>query len=246
MLPDFLVIGTQRGGTTSLYNYLVRHPKVAAAATKEVHYFSLFYERGDEWYESNFPRSRGWRKRITGEATPYYLFHPEAPDRAQRLVPGAKLIALLRDPVARAFSHYKHERRLGEESLSFEDALAQEDERLSGDPFVDGSHQHFSYFARGRYAEQLRNWWRVYPRDRLIILRSEDLFADPQHVYEDVLSFLELPPHRLRSFDVFNAGAELEQIADETKRRLYDAFRPHNAELYELIGRDMGWDASTP
>jgi hypothetical protein len=242
VLPDFLIIGAQRAGTTSLYNYLARHPKVAPAATNEVHYFTLFYDRGDDWYESNFPRSRGWRKRITGEATPYYLFHPDAPERARRLVPDATLIALLRDPVARAFSHYRHERRLGEESLTFDDAIAREAERLSGDPFVDGSHQHFSYVARGRYAEQIRNWWSHYPRERLLILRAEDLFKDPQTVYAAVLGSLGLPAHRLRSYEVFNAGAELDEMPAETKRYLYDYFRPHNAELYELIGRDMGWD----
>lgn len=243
MLPDFLIIGTQRGGTTSLYNYLVHHPKVAPAATKEVHYFTLFYDRGEEWYESNFPRSRGWRKRVTGEATPYYLFHPDAPERAGRLVPSARLIALLRDPVARAFSHYRHERRLGEESLSFEDAVAREPERLSGDPFADGSHQHFSYVARGRYAEQLRNWWQHFPREQLLILRAEDLYAQPDSVYAEVVSFLGLPGHRLRSYDVFNAGAELEGIPEDAKRSLYEYFRPYNAELYELIGRDMGWES---
>lgn len=243
MLPDFLIIGTQRGGTTSLYNYLAEHPKVAPAAVKEVHYFTLFHDRGDEWYESNFPRSRGLRKRITGEATPYYLFHPDVPERAHRLCPDAKLIALLRDPVARAFSHYQHERRLGEEPLSFAEAIAKEDERLSGDPFVDGSHQHFSYAARGRYAEQLRRWWSRFPRERLLILRSEDLFTDPGAVYAQTLEFLGLPNHRPRRFEVFNAGAELDEIEPYVRHELTAYFRPHNTELYELIDRDMGWEA---
>jgi hypothetical protein len=240
LLPDFLIIGTQRGGTTSLYNYLAAHPRVAPATRKEVHYFTLFCDRGVDWYASNFPRSRGIRKRMTGEATPYYLFHPEVPGRVRDVCPDAKLIALLRNPVARAFSHYRHERRLGEETLSFEEAIAAEDGRLSGDPFIDGSHQHYSYLARGRYAEQLRNWWKTFPREQMLVLKSEDLFADPETSYGRTLDFLGLARHRLRSYERYNVG-EVEGMGSEVRARLSEYFRPYNEELYELIGGDMGW-----
>ncbi len=241
MLPDFLIIGTQRGGTTSLYSYLARHPKVAPASVKEVHYFSFFYERGSSWYESNFPRSRGLRGRISGESSPYYLFHPHVPERVLAVCPDVKLIALLREPVARAYSHYRHECRLGEESLSFEDAIAKENERFAGDPFLDGSHQHFSYAARGRYAEQLENWYQHFPREQMLILRSEDLFNDPERVCAETLGFLGLRPHRLSAYERYNAGAELAGIKPGLRRELTEYFRPHNERLYTLVDRDMGW-----
>src|SRR5436309_16134274 len=109
MLPDFIVIGAQKSGTGSLYAYLNGHPDVAGARVKEVHYFDLHYHRGVDWYLDQFPDEAAARPRCTGEASPYYLFHPHAPRRAFDLVPDARLIALLRDPVDRAISHYHHE-----------------------------------------------------------------------------------------------------------------------------------------
>ena len=250
MLPDFLIIGTQRGGTTSLYNYLTEHPKIAPARVKEVHYFSVNYGKGLDWYRSFFPRTRGLRRRITGEASPYYIFHPHSPGRARELLPDVKLIALLRDPVARAFSHYRHEVGLGEEPLSFEEAVAREDERigpdvekLALDPSYEGhAHRHYSYIARGRYVEQLRNWTRAFPRERLLVLRSEDLFDDPRAVYSRTIDFLGLPSHDLDRFERYNAARELEGLTPGLRDRLREYFRPFNVQLGAFVGRDFGWD----
>ena len=140
-MPDFLIIGTQRGGTTSLYNYLLARPQIAAATRKEVHFFDNNFHRGIPWYRAHFPSLiqgdmaetiRGQRF-ITGEASPYYLFHPHAPARAALVVPKAKLIVLLRNPVDRAYSHYCRMVKKGRETLSFEDALAQEEIRTRGE-----------------------------------------------------------------------------------------------------------------
>src|SRR5579885_2674785 len=128
LLPDFIIIGTQRGGTTSLYAYLGQHPQIAPAVIKEVHFFDNNYERGVGWYRTQFPflieksiaKNIGQQNFITGEASPYYLFHPHVPERAAKVVPGAKLIVLLRNPIDRAYSHYYHEVELGHEKLSFE------------------------------------------------------------------------------------------------------------------------------
>jgi hypothetical protein len=252
MLPDFLIIGTQRGGTTSLYNYLSAHPKIALARQKEVHYFSVNYEKGLDWYESFFPRTRGLRRRITGEASPYYIFHPHSPARVKQLLPDVKIIALLREPVGRAFSHYRHEVNMGEEPLSFEEAVAREDqriapdvERLAIDPLYEAhAHRNYSYIARGRYIEQLRLWTRFFPLDQMLVLRSEDLFADPGSVYAETVRFLELPGHDLGSYERYNAAGELEGLTPHLRTTLADYFRPFNAQLYAFLGRDLEWDAS--
>jgi hypothetical protein len=249
LLPDFIIIGTQRGGTTSLYNYLSEHPRVAPARQKEIHYFSRQYDRGRDWYEAFFPRHRGLRGRITGEASPYYLFHPYSPQRVKDLCPDAKLICLLRDPVARAFSQYRLSVRNGWETLSFEDAIAAEQSRLAPElerlarlPYYESfSHGSHSYVSRGRYIEQLPGWMQLFGRSQLLIVRSEDLFEDAPSVYAEVLAFLGLPDHELRSYERFNAGAEAEQIAPETRRSLVDHFRGYNEELYRFLGRDFGW-----
>ena len=138
-LPDFVILGAQKAGTTSLYAYLCAHPDVRAAARKEVHYFDLNYARGATWYRSMFPLAaglarerRGGRRVLVGEASPYYLFYPLAAERAGAVVPSAQLIVLLRDPVERAWSHYRHEVKAGREPLEFEAALAAEPTRLAG------------------------------------------------------------------------------------------------------------------
>ena len=166
------MIGAQRAGTTTLYHYLTQHPQfVGAVADKEVHHFDLHVADGLDAYRGAFPttaRLRRIERRadgpvIVGEATPYYLFHPAAADRA---------VQILRDPVERAWSHYRHEVELGYETLDFEAALEREVERLAGeadrllaDPSATSfAHQHHGYAARGRYLEQLERWWAAFPR----------------------------------------------------------------------------------
>src|SRR4051794_20653441 len=141
VMPTFLIIGGQRCGSTSLFSYLARHPAVGRSRGKEVHFFTLEYERGLAWYRSHFPtrltvastRRRLGVDMIAGEATPYYLFHPLAPYRVQAVLPEARLIAVLRDPVDRAYSHYQHEVALGVETLGFAEAVEAESDRLDGE-----------------------------------------------------------------------------------------------------------------
>ncbi|MDQ3411774.1 MAG: sulfotransferase domain-containing protein [Chloroflexota bacterium] len=246
-LPHFFIIGAQRGGTRSLYTYLGEHPLVQPAQTDEVHFFSLFFDRGLSWFEQQFPPRQP--DHITGEASPYYLFHPLAARRLHAVVPEAKLILLLRDPVARAFSHYQLEVRQGNEPLAFDDAIAAEAERLAGeherlladDTYVSFAHQHHGYLARGRYAEQLRRWLELFPRAQLLILKSEDFYRDPAAAYERATDFLGLPPAPLTATRIFNpspAGA----MSIETQRRLRSYFATHNADLAGLAGIDITWE----
>src|SRR6266508_3758960 len=163
MLPGFLVIGTKRGGSTSLYEYLIRHPDVAGCLlTKGSNYFDVNFGRGWSWFRAAFPLAGG-RRTIAGEASPYYMFHPLAPQRIAAALPEVRLIAVLRDPVERAWSHYRYERHRGYEDLPFEEALRREPERLAGEAermvaepgYSSFAHRHLAYLARGRYAEQL-------------------------------------------------------------------------------------------
>lgn len=206
-LPDVLVIGAQRAGTSSLYRWLGEHPGVAPSFRKEVEYFSRYWPRGEDWYRAHFELRAG-RPHLRFEATPDYLFHPLAADRAGSVVPGARIVVLLRDPVARAWSHYRHMVRLGYETLPFADALAAERSRGAGDLAAlaaDPDHDArslllYSYAARGHYADQLARWRAVYPEDRMLVLRSADLFADPAGTFARLLGFLGLDPWTAPAF----------------------------------------------
>jgi hypothetical protein len=254
VLPDFLVIGAQRAGTTALYHALVRHPHIlGAVADKEVHFFDLRYGDGMEAYRGAFPTRASVRRAGTGtrvgEATPYYLFHPAVPARVAAALPDARLIAVLRDPVERAWSQYRHEVDLGYETLSFSDALAHEDERLEGaaellerDATVTSfAHQHHSYVARGRYVEQLERWWSVFPRQRLLLVRAEDLFARPEEAFTQICAHLDVPRWTPASWRPQNASTAAELSAD-IRSSLRRTFAPWNGRLAEATGRDWAWD----
>lgn len=255
VLPDFLVIGTQRGGTTTLYHYLVRHPQVLGAVLdKEVHFFDRRYHEGIDAYRGAFPTrwtvARAGRHApvVVGEATPYYLFHPVVPERVAEALPDVRLIAVLRDPIERAWSQYRHEVDLGYEDLRFEAALDREEERLQGeedrlrgDPGATSfAHQHHAYVARGRYAEQLERWYRAFPPDRLLLLRSEDLMADPAAVFREAIRSLGVAPWEPPAWRALNA-ATAGSMRPETRERLRDLYRPWNERLAALTGRDWGW-----
>lgn len=262
-LPDFVVIGTQKGGTTSLYDLLTRHPSVeptmgrpgaAPVDVKELHYFDLFFEKGVEWYRGRFPepRWRNGRMTMTGEATPYYLFHPRVPERMAEVVPSIALISLLRNPVDRAYSHYQQEARRGVEHLSFEEAIEAEVERLRGEEdrmlqdehYLSFNHQQFSYLSRGLYADQLARWAKFFPRERVLVVKSEDFFADPAEALRAVLKFLGLPAWEPGVSDlrgIRNEGGYEQQMNPATRRRLEKYFEPHNRRLYDYLGVDFEW-----
>lgn len=274
MLPSFLVIGAQRAGTTSLFHYLTRHPDVDGPTSvepaiwwgKEVHFFDENYWRGVDWYRTFFPlevkrrvaRRRG-RDLQTGEATPYYLFHPAVPARVAAVVPEVKLVALLRDPVERAYSHYQMMVRTGREKLAFEDALAAEPERLAGAeealakerPAVGKQghrahhqHRHRAYAGRGLYAEQLERWFQHFTREQVLVLRTEDMLVRPGEIYAETLQFLGLRPYRLDDFVTRNQ-ASYASIDPAVRRRLEERFAEPNARLARLLGRDFEWGSGS-
>ncbi|MDQ3658128.1 MAG: sulfotransferase domain-containing protein, partial [Actinomycetota bacterium] len=164
-LPDFVVIGAQKSGTTSFYRDVIRHPHVGRSTKKEVHFFDHNFDKGLDWYRAHFPSPelKDGRRTITGEASPYYLAHSLAPERAAKVVPQAKLIALLRNPANRAYSHYQHAVRYGRDPLSFEDAIEAEEDRmrksrdkiLAEQGFTPAIPSGHSYLARGVYVDQL-------------------------------------------------------------------------------------------
>lgn len=262
LLPDFIIIGAQRGGTTSLYAYLSQHPQIAPAATKEVHFFDNNFQKGVSWYRTQFPSSIeksiakniGKQNFITGEASPYYLFHPHVPGRVAKVVPGIKLVVMLRNPVDRAYSHYYHEVELGHEKLSFEEALAQEEARtheecarIAADQrYRSYNHQHYTYLSRGIYANQLQRWLNLFPREQLLVIKSEDFYTEPDSIFQQTLTFLGVRTMGQRPsqwYQQYNHSTYKQAKMDfYIRKRLIAYFEPHNDRLYKLLERDFGWD----
>lgn len=246
-MPNFIIFGSQKGGTTSLYNYLTQHPSVIHAARKEVHFFDKNFERGGEWYRSRFPMCG--QNFITGEASPSYIFHPHAPKRIAEMTPSVKLIALLRNPVDRAYSHYNHNFKKKREKLSFELALETEEERLfqhlylmlEDEKYFNKNYFHYSYLGRGLYLEQLKKWFTLFSKEQILILRSEDFYADTAVILNRVLEFLKLPHWKLGEYRRFN-GLDYQDMNSATRKQLVEYFKPHNQRLYEFLGMSFDWD----
>lgn len=251
-LPDFIIMGAQRAGSTSLYEYIAQHPEVQISARKEVHFFDIYYERGVSWYRSHFPfRSHlKTNHRITGEASPYYMIHPHCPDRIQNLLPNVKLIFLLRNPVDRAISHYFHEVKSKYETLPIEEAMQREEERIEPElqkmirnpHYYSFAYHHFSYKKRGVYVEQIEPYLKRFSQEQMLFLQSETLFANTEKVLKEVFGFLNINQDALpQDLNARNAGHYSNKVPENVYRSLADYFTPYNNRLYERLGQDFGW-----
>jgi hypothetical protein len=272
VLPDFLIIGVARGGTTALMSALRGHPQVMPTPARELHYFdSNHLNYGLGWYRRQFPsrlRREAWvlaghRPAITGENSPFYLAHPDAPARIARDVPEVRLIALLRDPTARAVSHWQLRSRQRLEQRSFTDSvdadlaeIAREAEDLSTrDPALPGEPpdrirrtghhrrtRYERYVARGLYLPQVQRWHAAFPREQLLILPSERWFREPLPVMREVCRHLGLrAPRRLPPMRR-NTWGTPKPIDSEAVDRLREFYRPHNAALEAYLGARFDWD----
>jgi hypothetical protein len=256
-LPDFIIAGAQKAGTTSLWSYLSEHPLIEPPMIKEVHFFDQNFHLGIDWYRMHYPlngttrsRSGSDQKTLTGESSPYYMFHPLVPQRVATVLQQVKIILLVRNPIDRAFSHYQHSCRRRHETLTFEEAievepqrLAGEQERLVADPGYDSAaHRRYSYLARGQYLEQIRRWQQHFPPQRLLILESGQFFRGTADAFARVLEFLELPPWQPAQFGNRYPGRYREKMSDATRRKLIEYFAPHNERLYAHLGTRFDWD----
>jgi hypothetical protein len=246
-LPNAIIIGAQKAGTTYLFDLLAEHPEISVPFRKEVHFFDLRYGRGLGWYRAWFPR-KSLAQRVVLEASPFYMVHPRCPERIKAHLPNARLIAILRDPVSRAYSGYQHQCRRGNEKLSFAEALLAEKERTASDrQHVDDVRHRlkalrvYSYRERGVYHEQLSRYLACFPRESLLVISSEQVFADPKTAYARVCRHLGVSEREPPVIPPSNTGGKYEKIDPAVAAELRAYYAPHNQRLYELIGEDFGW-----
>ncbi len=229
-LPNAVIIGAMKCGTTTLNAWLRHHPDVAFSAVKEVHFFNNNYHRGLGWYRSYFPLLESLTgARCVLEATPAYSQHAaKVAKRMHRHLPDARLILMLRDPVKRAISHYGHRVSNGLEKRSIEEALLS-----SEGPRPDT--QNF-YKIRGLYADKIHAFFRYYNRSQLLILKSEEFFAQPADVYGRVQRFLGLTPTPLPAgMKAHNVGRMREAVPEAVLSHLAEFYAEPNRQLSLLL-----------
>jgi len=243
--PNFIIIGTVKGGTTSLYNYICQHPEVLPASEKEVRFFNQQFEVKKDWYFAHFPPIPQGAKFLTGEASPTYIYEDEVAARIRETVPDVKLIAVLRNPADRAVSHYYMLKKLGQENRTLEKAIDGEMEVLS--KVTKRSLEELSfrdkmgYLRCGLYVYFLQEWARLFPRNQLLILKSEDLYQQPEQTMKQVFDFLGLSNYENGDYKNYFAG-DYPQVNEEMRHKLSGFFEPHNRKLEAFLGRKLNWE----
>ncbi|HYE46150.1 MAG TPA: sulfotransferase domain-containing protein [Caulobacter sp.] len=253
--PDFLIIGAQKAGTTWLTFLLTQQASMLKPKVKEVHYFNKFYDLGGRWYRSNFAtsadaaeraRETGVPRQLRYEATPDYLFDTEVPARIAADLPGVRLVVLVRDPVWRAVSAYRHMIRHGLETRSLEDAILGEEAHLeqawkTSPAAGRQALEYHSYVARGRYFEQIERYRRLFPAQDIHVMVYEDFVADPQAALVELSRFLDAPMVMPQRTDAQNVGDYERQIEPHIERHIRRATEADTISLFEMLNRPRPW-----
>lgn len=233
-LPDYIIIGAQRCGTTSMMHYIAGHRQVGRVPLKEVHFFDWHYDKGLEWYKGLF----GSDGRLHGEKSPSYLPHQQVPQRIVDSGVKARFIVLLRNPIDRALSQHRLRMRIFGEKRSFDKAIWEPPVHLREGVFSDNIN---SLLFRGHYAEQLKVWFNVFPQKRFLVLRSEDFFNDTESVMGQVWRFLGIENVSVAKRRPLGTVRTKAEMSNATRQKLTAYFKPHNEALEKLLGRKMGW-----
>tara|TARA_Y100000996_G_C22480279_1_gene625872 strand:+ start:217 stop:1059 length:843 start_codon:yes stop_codon:yes gene_type:complete len=248
VLPDFIIIGTVRSGSTSLYHNICEHPSVIEAAYDEIGFFDSNYHLGESWYRSMFPTQKmmdNIRKNtghsITGEDTPFYFWKEEVIKKILKLIPKIKLISIFRNPVDRAYSNYQLGIRTKTEKLTFEEAIEEEISTLEKFSFRECIERKRSYLAKSLYENQIHGWLDGFPKNQIHFLSTEEMQSNPQGSLQRIFEFLNISdyniknPRKQKSFDY-------EDMNIETRKKLLEFFEPHNQKFFDSIKMKFEWN----
>ena len=256
VLPDFIIIGTVRSGSTSLYYNICEHPSVLPAAYDEIGFFDSNYHLGVNWYRSMFPTKKEMQKiekntgyAITGEDTPFYIWNSEAAERIYKDITNSKIIAIFRNPIDRAFSNYNVGKRAGTspefvgitEKLSFEDAIDKEIEFMKENSLQKSIEQRGSYLSKGHYAEQLKIWLKIFPKKQIHILSTEDMQKNPESTISEIFQFLDISDYIIKNPQK-QKYFKYPEMKKDTREKLIDYYKPLNDQFFKMIGKKFNWD----
>ena len=247
--PDFLLIGAMKAGTTSLFDYICQHPRILPPEQKELHYYDRTIYDGDtlDDYLRRFPSKA--EDQLSGEATPYYLRHPHCPAWIKRDFPDVRLMAILRNPTDRAYSHYNQRFTKGKEHRDFQQIIAEEDDAVRAewqavcdDPeLAPRVSKQNSYLSRSRYAEQLEAWFECFPREQMLVLFSEELSAQPEQEMKRVFDHLGIDSVSVDTAQRRNVR-KYDPMPAETRALLDSYFAQDRARLADMLGITLPWN----
>ena len=253
VLPDFIIIGSMKCGTTSLYYDMCEHPCASAAARDEIGFFDSNFHLGLNWYRSMFP-TKGQIEdikhkegvAITGEDTPFYFWNPIAAKRIQKILPNIKLIIILRNPIDRAYSEYQDLVSRESNSPSFETFIENEiNTRKKGIIITEENFEIFnqndSYLLKGIYVDQLKIWTKLFPKEQIFTLSTESLNSEPTASMESVFQYLNLPDYKIKNTQ-HQKQKKYTPMDSQTRKLLIEFFKPHNERLFKFIGKKFDWE----
>jgi len=248
--PSFLVIGAQKAGTTALHDILGTHPQITKAHRKEIHYFD-----NDNWYNDqniheylqNFPLPFQFPfKNLCFESTPRYSYHPQAAKRIKKAFPNIKLIMIVREPSARAFSawnmhHYHFDKHLYphlHDARPFDVAIEEDLLQVHNLEYI--KHE-FGYVKRGIYSNQIERYLQLFPSKQLLVLESNEVRNLTVDTQEQICHFLGVEYHQLQLKTKNKSIQKNETDYTKTLAELKSFYAPHNKELFDLLGKTYDW-----
>ena len=253
--PNFFVIGGVRCGTTSLYHYLGQHNCIKQAAYDELGYFDDNFHLGLNWYRSLFPTKfmqkkieSEYKKFLTYDVTPFYIYNPLVVDRIFKFSPNAKIIAVLRNPIDRAYSNYNSKMQAeGDTKTTFEEIINSEigiieknEKNIDDYAFLVNTFYEL-LLARGFYAKQLEFWFKKFPRKNILLISSEELATNTDKTISEIFEFLEVPIQKISDLTKQNV-IKYPKMKDSTREILINFFKPYNEKLFGVLGRRFNWD----
>ena len=255
VLPDFIIIGAGRAGTTALYTYLIQHPSIITASTDndepvaDLHFFEYMISDKISWYKSHFPR-KSKNSFVTGEFTSTYMYHKNVPERIFNLIPKIKLIVILRNPIDKAYSTYNQQSHFNEVTSSFEETIKAEFARIdliknhieytNNNPNFD-NYVEYNIIRHGIYFNYLEKWLKIFPKKQIFVVDSNELENFPQQTLNKVFEFLNLSPREIPNLAKVNVG-KYSPMTESTRESLIEFYKPHNAKLNNLLGTNFDWN----
>jgi len=255
VLPDFLIIGAKRCGTTSLFSHLPEHPSIAESHHDNIGFFNDNFHLGVNWYKSFFP-TIGYKKKIEKEygkflafdVTTRYMESKSTADNIKKVKPGIKIIVMLRNPIDRAYSQFNVSVKEKTEEISFDEAITEEMNRLKVEILDDDrqtllefpeNNRH--YIKKSLYALQLKSWFDIFPKENILVLSTEEFRENEENIYRKIFEFLDIPEIQIKNKMHMEKG-EYSPMNEKTRQRLREFFKKHNMELFKLIGNKFDWD----